>query len=106
MANYVFVYKGGNGMAATEAEQQAAMAEWMKWFGALGSAVVDVGNPFGPSKSVGSNGNVNDGGGSHLSGYSIVKADDINAATGMAKNCPVISHGGTVEVYETIPVPM
>lgn len=105
MANYVFVYKGG-GMAATEAEQQAAMAQWMKWFGGLGAAVVDVGTPFGPSKSVGSNGSVNDGGGSSLTGYSIVKADNITSAAGMAKNCPILTNGGTVEVYETIPVPM
>jgi len=40
VANYVFVYKGG-GMAATEAEQKAAMAAWGQWFGGLGGAVVD-----------------------------------------------------------------
>jgi hypothetical protein len=103
MANYVFVYKGG-GMAATEAEQQAAMAAWMAWFGGLGSAVVDHGTPFGPSKSVGSNGNVNDGGGSRLTGYSLIKAENLDAAAGMAKKCPVLGSGGTVEIYETIPM--
>ena len=36
MANYVLVYKGGSGMAQTEAEQAAVMAAWGKWFGELG----------------------------------------------------------------------
>jgi hypothetical protein len=102
MANYVFVYKGG-GMAATQAEQEAAMAAWMSWFGGLGAAVVDLGTPFGPSKSV-KNGSVNDGASSLLTGYSVVKADDLNAAAGMAKGCPILANGGSVEVYETIPM--
>jgi hypothetical protein len=105
MANYVFVYKGG-GMAATEAEQQAAMAAWMQWFGGLAGAVVDPGTPFGPSKSVGTNGSVNDGGGSRLTGYSVIKADNLDSAAGMAKKCPILGNGGSVEIYETIPIPM
>ena len=31
MSKFVLVYKGG-GMATTEAEQQAVMAQWMGWF--------------------------------------------------------------------------
>jgi hypothetical protein len=60
VANYVLVFKGG-GMAETEAEQQAVMAAWGEWYGKLGQAVVDGGNPFGPSKSVASDGTVSDG---------------------------------------------
>ncbi len=50
MANYLFAYTGG-GMAQTDAEREAAMAAWGQWFGTLGSAIVDAGNPFGPSAS-------------------------------------------------------
>jgi hypothetical protein len=105
MANYVFVYKGG-GMATTEAEQKAAMAAWGQWFGGLGGAVVDPGAPFGPSKSLATNGSVNDGAGSHLTGYSVIKADTLDAAAGLAKKCPILSNGGSVEIYETIPIAM
>jgi hypothetical protein len=63
MANYVLVYKVG-GMPQSEAEQAAVMAAWTKWFGELGPAVVDGGNPFGPSASISSDGAVKDGGGS------------------------------------------
>lgn len=103
MANYVLVYKGGN-MAETEEEQQAAMAAWGAWFGSLGEAVVDGGNPFGPASSVATDGAVSDGATSGLTGYSVLSAGSLSEASAMAKGCPVLSSGGSVEVYETIKV--
>ena len=102
MANYLFAYTGG-GMAQTDAEREAAMAAWGQWFGTLGSAIVDAGNPFGPSSSVDSSGS---GGAAKtgLSGYSVISADSLDAAGELAKGCPVLAHGGAVDVYETIPV--
>ena len=47
MANYVFAYSGGNGMAADAAEREAQMAKWGQWMGGLGSALVDGGAPTG-----------------------------------------------------------
>jgi hypothetical protein len=103
MANYVLAYRGG-AMAQTDAEREAAMAAWGQWFGALGPAIVDAGNPFGPSSSVASDGSIGDGGASALTGYSILTADSLPAAAELAKGCPVLSNGGSVEVYETIPI--
>jgi hypothetical protein len=104
MANYVLVYKGGSGMAPSEAEREAIMAAWTKWFGGLGAALVDAGNPFGPSSVVASDGTVQAGAPSALTGYSILSADDLHAATVMAKGCPALADGGSVEVYETFQV--
>src|ERR1044071_8204605 len=102
MANYVLVYKGG-AMAATPEEQQQVMAAWGQWFGGLGQALVDGGNPFsGQASSIGADGKVTQSAGSGLTGYSILKADDLAAATNMAKGCPVLTSGGSIEVYETI----
>jgi hypothetical protein len=103
MSNYVLVYRGG-GMPESEAERQAVMAAWGAWYGSMREAVVDGGNPFGPSQTVASDGTVSDGGASGLSGYTILKADDLSAATGMAKGCPILSGGGSIEVYETFEV--
>jgi hypothetical protein len=89
-------------MAATEAEREAAMAAWGSWFGSLGQAVVEVGNPFGASTSVGANGASGQAG--SLSGYSVVSADDLASAAELAKGAPVVANGGSVEVYETIQV--
>ena len=102
MPKYVLAYHGG-GMAATEAEQAAAMAAWGAWFGSLGEAIVDGGNPTGASKTVTADGSTVDGGGANpLSGYSLVTATDLDAAVSLAKGCPILSSGGTVEVAETI----
>ena len=98
MSNYLFAYRGGAGMATTDQEREAAMAAWGAWFGQLGDAIVDPGNPFGPSASVGGNGS-----GSELSGYSVIKSDSLDAATKLVDGCPVLSSGGSVDVYETIP---
>ncbi len=103
MANYLFAYKGGS-MATTDAEREAAMAAWGGWFGSLGAAVVDAGNPFGPSATVANGGSVSDGAPAGLTGYSVLSADSLSAASELAKGCPVLASGGSVEVYETIEV--
>ena len=100
MAKYVLVYKGG-GMPETEEQQKQVLDAWGQWFGQLGQAIVDGGNPFGPSASIAPNGATSNGGGSALTGYSILSADDLGKATEMAKGCPILSSGGSIEVYET-----
>lgn len=102
MANYLLAYTGGS-MAQTDEAREAAMAAWGAWFGKLGSAVVDPGNPFGPSVSVGASG-ANGAAQSGVTGYSVISADNLDAAAALVEGCPVIANGGGVDVYETIPV--
>ena len=91
MANYVLIYEGG-GMPASDAEQAAVMQAWEQWFARLGSAVVDQGNPFTPAaKRIASNGRVSEVGGNPMAtGYSIIRADSLDAAVELAKSCPVV----------------
>src|SRR5947199_8727678 len=105
MANFVLLYSGGS-MPESEAQQAAVMQAWGAWFGGFGSALVDGGNPFTPrAKSIASNGSVSDGPvGTMATGYSIIKADSLDAAVEMAKGCPVLQGGGQITVYETFPV--
>jgi hypothetical protein len=56
MTNYMFVYSGGHGVSADEAERKAQYAKWGQWFGELGSAVVDGGAATGTAKTVGPGG--------------------------------------------------
>jgi hypothetical protein len=100
MGKYVFAYRGGS-MSETPEAQEAAMKAWIDWFGTLGNAVVEAGNPFGASAAVqadGSPGPATAG----LTGYSVLQADDLELATKLAGGCPILAGGGTVEVYETI----
>ena len=101
MSKYLFAYSGGS-TPESESEQQAVMAKWMGWFGTLGDAVVDGGNPFSVSTSVGSGGSVGNGAGTRLTGYSLVSAKSLDAASELAKGCPVLESGGRVDVYEAI----
>ena len=103
MGKYVYVYKGGGGMAESEEERNALMAAWGAWLGGLGSALIDAGNPFGPSAAVESDGS-NGAGTSGLSGYSIVEAGSLDEAVEKARSCPVFQGGGSLEVYETFEV--
>ena len=103
MANYVLAYRGGS-IADNDEERQRVMAAWGAWFGALGAATVDAGNPFGEARSLGADGSVSGGGASGLSGYSILSASDIDGAVALAKGCPILAGGGSVEVYEVFPV--
>ena len=102
MANYLLLYSGGK-MPESEAEQKANLTDWTAWFGKLGSALVDGGNPFTPmAKSIASDGKVSDGPvGAMASGYSVIKADSLDAAVAMAKGCPVLKGGARISVFET-----
>jgi len=100
MGKFVLAYRGG-GMPATEAEQAKVMEAWMGWFGELGAAVVDGGNAFGASAAVGSDGSSTKAT-AGLSGYSVLTADSLDGATTLAKGCPILAAGGSVEVYEAM----
>jgi hypothetical protein len=95
MGKYVLVYKGG-GMPQSEEEQKQVMEAWGAWFGSLGESVVDMGNPFGPSRAIGG------GAASGLTGYSILAGDSLDDAATKAESCPIIEGGGSVEVYEAV----
>jgi hypothetical protein len=104
MGKFVFAYTGGGEMGESEEEQEAVMGQWMHWFGSLGESVVDGGTPFGASATVGADGEVAEHGASALNGYSIIDAESLEDACEKAKSCPVLAGGGSVEVYEAVPI--
>ncbi|KUJ84124.1 hypothetical protein AVO45_18260 [Ruegeria marisrubri] len=100
MPEFIFAYHGGKAPESPE-EGEQVMAAWQAWFADMGDAVVVPGAPVGLSKTVSASGVADDGGANPLSGYSVVKAADIGAATELAKGCPmVVSGNGSVEVAE------
>lgn len=104
MADYLLLYSGGK-MPETEQEQAQVMKAWTDWFGTLGGALKDGGNPFTQAaKTIKSDGSVSDGAAGSASGYSVIQADSIDEATALAKDCPVLMGGASVSVYETFEV--
>lgn len=100
MAKFVIAYRGGMIDGSPE-EQEAALASWIQWFGSLGPAVTEMGNPFGPSTSLQSDGS-REAASANLTGYSVIEADTIDDAARLMKDCPIFSSGGSVEIYEAI----
>jgi hypothetical protein len=101
MPKYLLAYHGG-AMPETEEEGAKVMAAWQAWMGGLGEALLDPGNATGMAKTVTSSGVTEGGGANPVSGYSLLNAADIDAAAAMAKDCPILDGGGTVEVAETL----
>lgn len=103
MSKYLFVYHGGGGRPESKEAQEKAMAAWGEWFGSMGKAVINGGNPVGKSWTVKGNASVvKDGGSNPVSGYSLVEAKDYEGAVALAKGCPILASGGSVEVAEAI----
>lgn len=100
MPNYLLAYHGGESVPESQEEIDKLMIAWRGWFGNLGAAVVDGGNPVGESITLHAGGKVTDNGGSNpISGYSIIAADNLQDAQSKAAGCPVLAEeGGTVEL--------
>jgi hypothetical protein len=101
MANYLLVYHGG-AQPEDEAAGKAVMDAWYAWFGRLGEAVVDGGNPAVRTRVVSADGSVTEGGPNSPTGYSILRADSLDEAVALSKGCPIFAAGGMIEVSETI----
>lgn len=106
MPKFVLAYHGSPKIESKEAGA-THMAEWRAWMQGLGDAVVDPGLPVGPSKTILPDGTVtNDGGPNPLSGFTILQADNIDAAIEMAKPCPHMAVGGSMEIAPAIDMEM
>ena len=101
MANYLLTYYGG-GMPESAEEQAQVMKAWTAWFGVLGDALVDGGNPTSQSRAISPDGSVMDAT-MAPTGYSIIKADNLDAAVKSSQGCPVLGGGATIVVSETFP---
>ena len=102
MANFIFAYHGGT-TPRTPEDEAAVMAKWGAWMGAIEASLVDGGAPCGMSKTVNGNGIADNGGSNPISGYTIVKADSMDAACKLASGCPINEDPtGSVEVCECI----
>lgn len=99
MPDFLYVYHGGK-MPETEDAQKASMAAWGKWMQDNGPSFIDPGNPVGKSKTVHAGGVDDNGGSNPASGYTIIRADDMDAAVAIAESCPMVSEGGSIEIAE------
>ncbi len=105
MPQYMITYLGGNQPSSPE-EGKQHFIKYKQWLAALGDSVVSPANPLKNTKTINSNGSVVDGGSTTMSGYTIIEADSIDAATDIAKACPFLDLEGSLEVSELIQMQM
>ena len=109
MAKFILLY---NGPATPPSEMdpdrvQEVMGAWQAWMERVGPALLDVGAPMDSGVSVVDDGSTRPAGA--LNGYSLVEANDRDAALALVVGHPFLSDktgNFSVDVYELLPVPM
>ncbi len=104
MSQFVITYIGGN-KPATEGEGKQHMQKYMAWLSSLGESAVSPANPLGNTHTVSPDGSVVEGSKTSMSGYTIIEADSIEDAISIAKECPFLEIGGSLEVSELMQMP-
>jgi hypothetical protein len=107
MKDFLFLFRMNGAPAGSPDEMQAMTKRWMDWIGGIAAQnkLTDRGNRLFPAGKVVKPGNVITDGPyteikESIGGYSIVKANSLEEATELAKGCPGLTVGGSVEVRE------
>ena len=74
-----------------------AIEKWKAFFAGLGDHVVAVGQPVSETAELG-----RCGPGTRPGGYSLITADDLEAAVTLAQDCPALAAGAGVEVGQLV----
>jgi hypothetical protein len=104
MAQYAIVYLGGD-QPSTPEEGKEHFSKYMDWISSLGDSAVSPSNPLKETSTVNSDGTVTTGGTTTMSGYTIIEVDSMDAALSIAKACPFLDIGGSLEVSELVEMP-
>ena len=103
MSRFIYIYKGPATPMEQFTEEQSAtqMAAWGVWMEKVGPALLDAGAPFGVHTAIVDDGAVAEA--SDLNGYSIVEAENLDAARSLADGHPFLSEGSgkfRLEIFE------
>ena len=85
---------------ATPEQSKKGMELWMQWKNKNDKNILDLGTPLGNGKKL------PNGSAGTVVGYSVVQADSVEGATKMMKDHPHFhTEGGSIEVFEYLPIP-
>src|SRR5262245_32214166 len=105
MSTYLVTYHGGGEMPTSPEARQQMMAAFGAWATGVGAALADPGAPLGPAKT-GTSGQVVDGQtAATISGYSLLRAEDLGAAVKLVEGHPFLGRGGTLQVIQAVELP-
>jgi len=104
MPQYIITYLGGDQPSSPE-EGNQHFAKYKAWLSSLGDSAVSPANPFKNTSTVNSDGTVTTGSATSMSGYTIIEADSMETALEIARACPFLDIGGSLEVSELMQMP-
>jgi len=104
MKQFVLVYLGGTQPSSPE-EAGKHYTKYMEWLTSLGDSVVIPTIPLKDTCTVSPDGSIGQGGSSAMSGFSIIKAESMDAALAVAQGCPFLEIDGSLEVSEMMQMP-
>lgn len=110
MTKYLFIYHAPTTPAEAApvdpAEMAAVMQEWGAWAAKVGESMVDFGTPLAGGRRVSADGTVTPST-REVVGYTLLEADDLEAALALAKEHPHLRMPGgcEIEVHEAQAVP-
>jgi len=105
MSKYMLTYIGSP-KSMTPEEGQEHMAEYKSWMASLGEALLSPANPIKNTHVIAPDGAAKQGSVSAMSGFSILSADNYEDALALAKSCPFLKVGGSLELSEMIEMSM
>lgn len=91
MSTYLFTFRA----PAQYVPSAGTFDAWAAWQLKLGARLKDRGNPAFTAAALGASPAE-----TTLGGYSLIRAGSLDAAVALARGCPLLTHGGTVEVCE------
>ena len=95
MTTYVLTFRG----QPDRATPAGAEEKWGAWFAELGSSIANPGSRVGETITVDAD-EPGDPATAVLTGFMLVNAGTIAAASDLARGCPGLAHGVSVEVGE------
>jgi len=104
MPQFIFTYHGGK-KPETPEEGQKCFEECKTWAANLGPALINPGTPVGITKVLTKDGASKDPSPHPIMGFSILEAENMNAALNLLKDCPHFKYEGTLEVSEMMQMP-
>ncbi|MGB5308848.1 MAG: hypothetical protein WBN45_08085 [Arenicellales bacterium] len=104
MAQYIIAYLGGNQPSSAE-EGKQHFEKYKEWLSSLGESAVSPANPLKNTSTVNPDGSVSSGSISSMSGFTIIESETMERALEVAKACPFLEIGGSLEVSELMQMP-
>jgi hypothetical protein len=109
MTKFMLLYRGNPTPPEkmTPEQRDHVMGQWGAWMEKHGTAITDIGTPFGERSSVGGDGA--EQAPPALTGYTVVEAGNLEEAKGFSDGHPFLDGAGAdfaVDVFELVPIPM